>query len=197
MAIIEPCAKEILEQPKIKQRMEKARALGVPGDSFFEIMAHAPGYAEALFDALYEPHANGNVDHKLKEIIRIGLARLAGDGTSAAQRSTRARQDGLSEATIEAGLGDFENDAQFTDAEKWALRYGYLMYRQPKKVNKAFYDEGKKYYSEAEIMEIGGLIAIHYGMQVFLSTLKLPSLKLADADDRAPADNNRGSTAPS
>ncbi|MDH5749996.1 MAG: carboxymuconolactone decarboxylase family protein [Rhodospirillales bacterium] len=173
MPIIDPAPKEILDQPKIKQRIEKARALGVPDEMFFEIMAHAPGYAEALFDALYEPHAKGNVDHGLKEIIRIGLARLAGDGYSAAQRSALARQGGLTEEKIEAGLSDFETDPQFTDAEKWALRYGYLMYREPKKVNKEFYDQGKKYYSEAEIMEIGGLIAIHYGLQVFLSTLKL------------------------
>ncbi len=191
MPILEPAAKEALDQPKIKQRMEKARALGVPDDTFFEIMAHAPGYAEALFDAFYEPHANGNVDHKLKEIIRIGLARLAGDGTSAALRSTKARDEGLDEETIEAGLGDFENDPQFTDGEKWALRYGYLMYRQPKMVNKAFYDEGKKHYSEAEIMEIGGMIAIHYGLQVFLSTL-IP----AGATGRAASHSNRDSTAP-
>ena len=42
-------------------------------------MAHAPGYSEALFDALYRSHVDGNVDHKLKEIIRVRLARQAQD----------------------------------------------------------------------------------------------------------------------
>ena len=66
----------------------------------------------------------------------------------------------------------FENDPQFTEAEKWALRYAFLMYREPKKLNKDFYDEGKKHFSEAQIMELGGMIALHYGMQVFMRTLK-------------------------
>ena len=47
------------------------------------------------------------------------------------------------------------------------------MYRAPEQVNASFYDEGKQHYSEAQIMEIGGLIAIHYGMAVFMRTLQV------------------------
>ena len=82
------------------------------------------------------------------------------------------RSLGLTEERIEAGCGDFENDPGFTDAEKWALRYAWLMYREPKKLNAEFYGEGKKHFSEAQIMELGGFIAIHYGMQVFMRTLR-------------------------
>lgn len=45
----------------------------------------------------------------------------------------------------------------------------------PKRVNKAFYEEGKAHYSEAEIMELGAFIALYYGMQIFPCTTAPPS----------------------
>lgn len=169
--IIEPLPPEALEAPELKPLLEQARELGVPDDLFLRILAHAPGYAEALFDAMHRSHAMGGVDHKLKEIIRIRLARQAGDPYFAGLRSQKAMADGLTEETIEAGYGDYQDDPRFSDAEKWALDYARLMYLAPKQVDKAFYDTGKTYYSEAQIMELGAFIALHYGMQVWMGTL--------------------------
>ena len=69
---------ESLAQSSLRSLVDQARDLKVP-DALFQIMAHAPGYSEALFDALYRSHVDGNVDHKLKEIIRVRLARQAQD----------------------------------------------------------------------------------------------------------------------
>lgn len=173
MAVIPLLPPEALDSPKLRKLMERARELNVPDEQFFRVLAHAPNYAEALFEAMHQSHALGTVDHKLKEIIRVQLARLAGDPYFAALRSKVALAAGLTEETIEAGCGDFENDARFSEAEKWALRYGYWMYREPGRVDAKFYDEGKKHYSEAEIVELGAFIALHYGLQVFMRTLKL------------------------
>ena len=151
----------------------QAAELGAVDENFIRVLGQVPGYTEALFDSLTRSHLDGEVDHKLKEIIRIGLARQAGDSYFGALRSKPAAAAGLTEEMIEAGCGDFENDGRFSAPEKWALRYAKLMYTQPKKVNKAFYGEGKTYYSEAEIMEIGTFIAFHYGMQVFTKAIGL------------------------
>ena len=173
MAIIDPVPMEKIDQPEVREMIEQARELGVPDDQFLGILAHVEGYTEPLFDALYRSHALGDVDHKLKEIIRVQLARLAKDPYFSAMRSSKAQAEGLTEEDIEAGCGDFENESRFSDAEKWALRYAWLMFREPKKLNQAFYDEGKTHYSEAQIMEIGAFVAYHYGMQVFMSTLQM------------------------
>ena len=175
MSIIEPAPSDRLEQPKIAKLMAIAEELQVPDAQFFNVMAHAPGYGEALFDAMYKAHAEGNVDHKLKEIIRIQLCRLSKDPYFSSLRSKRAMDDGLSEDLIDSGCSEaFETDDRFTEADKWALRYAYQMYRNPRLVkSKEFYDEGKRHWSEAAIMEIGGLCAIYYGMAVFFSSLKL------------------------
>ncbi|MGI9604674.1 MAG: carboxymuconolactone decarboxylase family protein [Acidimicrobiales bacterium] len=146
--------------------------LGDDDATFVRILAHAPGYAEAIWGAMAEALFNGNVDHSLKEMIRIQLATHAADPYFSSLRSKQAIAEGLTEDRIRAALGDFENDDRFTPAEKWALSYAHRMYRTPETVDAAFYDAGKELMSEAQIMEIGGLVAIHYGMQVFMRTLQ-------------------------
>ncbi|NQV56427.1 MAG: hypothetical protein HQ503_11260 [Rhodospirillales bacterium] len=165
------------EGDKFDKMRARAKELGGVDENFIRLLGHVPGYTEALFDALVRSHSGGNVDHKLKEIIRVQLARQAKDPYFGSLRSKQAAQEGLTEDRIEAGSGDFEKDDRFSPAEKWALSYARLMYTDPKKVSKAFYDEGKVHYSEAEIMELGGFIAFHYGMQVFTRAIGLKPAK--------------------
>lgn len=142
------------------------------GDTTFpRILAHVPAYAEAMWDAMSEALFEGAVDHRLKEIIRIRIARTAGDPYFSSLRSVPAAEAELTEDRIDAGCGDFEDDPQFSDSEKWALRYASRMYVDPGGVDFAFYEEGKRHFTEAQIMELGGLIALFHGMSVFMSTL--------------------------
>lgn len=174
MAILDVVPVEDIDDPEIQKLIARGDELGVPDARFFQLLAHNPTYTKILGDSLFRSYAEGNVDHKLKEIIRIQLARLAEDPYFSGMRSSQAAADGLTEDDIEAGCGEFLSDDRFSDAEKWALNYAYLMYRAPKKVDADFYAEGKRHYSEAEIMELGAFIAFHYGMQVFMRTLNFP-----------------------
>jgi len=168
---VKPLRPEEIRDPELQELIRRCEALGVPDALFARVLARAPGHAKALLRALHHSHVEGAVDHRLKEIIRVRLARTAGDPYFAGLRSARARQAGLDESTIEAGAGSFENDPRFNAAEKWALRYAREMYLNPEKVDAAFYAEGKTHYSEAQIMELGAFIAFHYGMQAFARTL--------------------------
>jgi len=162
-----------VSEAKLDKIRAQAVELGAVDENFIRVLSQVPGYTEALFDSLTRSHVDGAVDHKLKEIIRIMLARQAGDPYFGTLRSKPAAAAGLTEEMIEAGCGDFEADARFSAPEKWALRYAKLMYTKPKSVDTAFYAEGKSHYSEAEIMEIGTFIAFHYGMQVFTRAIGL------------------------
>ena len=174
-ATLPPVPRAEIDDPALQALIARSEEAGIADSRFVRLLAHVPGYAEALHDALDRSLMEGEVDHGLKEIIRIQLARLARDPYFSAFRSKRALGAGLTEERIEAGCGDFESDDSFTPAEKWALRYGWLMYREPAKVDKAFYDEGRAHYTEAQIVELGAFIAFHYGMQIFFSTLELPA----------------------
>jgi alkylhydroperoxidase family enzyme len=172
MTIIEPLDPAEFESQRLDKVLENFRDLGDLEAIFPRILAHAPGYAKALWNAMDETRLADGLDIRLKEIIRIQLARHAEDPYFSGLRSEKAVAAGLTEDDVEAGSGDFANDDRFSDAEKWALQYAYLMYREPEKVDAAFYDEGKRHFTEAQIMELGGMIAVHYGMQVFMRTLQ-------------------------
>jgi len=177
MPYVEPLKLEEIHDPELLELIRRGEELGVPDALFPRILARAPAHAKAVLRALLVSHAEGNVDHRLKEIIRVQLARIAGDPYFAGLRSRRARQSGLDEKTIEAGSKKLEDDPRFTPAEKWALRYAREMYLNPERVDAAFYDEGKKHYTEAQIMELGAFIAFHYGMQAFMRTLGAKPLR--------------------
>jgi alkylhydroperoxidase family enzyme len=171
MPLVEPLEVENIRDTELNALVARYTELGVPDAAFAGILAHVPGYAKALLRALLVSHTEGNVDHRLKEVIRVQLARTAGDPYFAGLRSTRARRQGLDEETIAAAAGRFEEDPRFTAAEKWALHYARNMYLDPEKVDAAFYAEGKRHYTEAQIMELGAFIAFHYGMQVFMRAM--------------------------
>ena len=160
-----------IEDRELRALFAQAVALGVPDETVCGIVARVPEYAKALLRAMLMSHAEGSVDHRLKEIIRVQLARTARDPYFARLRSTKARALGLGENAIDAGSGDYENDPQFSAAEKCALRYAERMYLAPAMIDAEFYAEMKRHYTDAQIMELGAFIAFHYGMQVFMRTL--------------------------
>ena len=182
MSHIAPLKPEDIRDSELQALIEDCEALGVPDALFPRILARVPAYAKALLRALLVSHTEGNVDHRLKEVIRVQLARTAGDTYFANLRSAQATMQGLDEETIEAGSGRFETDPRFSAAEKWALRYAREMYLNPEKVDAAFYAAGKKHYTEAQIMELGAFIAFHYGMQAFMRTLRAFPLRSPDGE---------------
>ncbi len=171
MPNIEPVPIDQIDDPELRELIEASQMDGVPGALFLQIAAHRPDYAKAIAHSLHESHFNGNLDHNLKEIIRIQLARTAEDTYFANLRSTQAQHDGLTEDDIDAGSADYDDDPRFSDREKIALRFADQMYLDATKIDPAFYDELKQHFTEAEIMELGSFIAFHYGIQMFTRTL--------------------------
>jgi alkylhydroperoxidase family enzyme len=171
MTYVTPLPREAITDPEMQDLIAQAEALGVPDDLFPRVVARAPEQAKPLMRALLMSHAEGNVDHRLKEIIRILLARFAGDQYFANLRSRKAREMGLDEARIEAGCGDYEDSELFSEAEKCALRYADQMFLDASKIDAAFYAELKTHFTEPQIMELGAFIAFHYGMQMFMRSI--------------------------
>jgi alkylhydroperoxidase family enzyme len=164
MSYIQPIPMDRIEDAELRALIERCDAAGVPDARFGQILAHKPRQAKAALEVILHSHFEGNVDHKLKEIIRIQLARFAEDDYFASLRSKKALAEGLTEEMIDAGCEDYEDSPLFSEAEKCALRFAEQMFLDASKVDNAFYDEMKEHYSEAEIMEIGSFIAIHYGV---------------------------------
>ena len=176
-ATLPPVPRAEIDDPGLRALIARSEETGIADSRFVRLMAHVPGYAEALHDAL-DRSADGGHGRSRTERDHPYPARQA-RGRSLFRVfpvEARAREDGLTEERIEAGCGDFETDDRFTPGREMGapLRLADVP-RSPKKVDKAFYDEGKSHYSEAQIVELGAFIAFHYGMQIFLGTLDPPS----------------------
>jgi hypothetical protein len=52
------------------------------------------------------------------------------------------------------------------------LRYSELMASEPDTIDAAFFDELRKHYSEAEIVELGAFIGFNLGYHTFFGSLK-------------------------
>ena len=172
MTHISPLPLDAITDPEMLAMMEQARELGTADDLFVRLASRAPVQAKAILRELLMSHTQGNVDHRLKEVIRVLLARFADDKYFASLRSRKAQAMGLTERRLNEGVAEYEDDAKgFSEAEKIALRFADLMYLDAGQIDKAFYDEMKKHWSEAQIMEIGSFMVVHYGMAMFMRSM--------------------------
>jgi alkylhydroperoxidase family enzyme len=150
--------------------IEAAELTGAPGPSFYSILAHKPeimkGYARLWNSAFYD----GEVDHKLKELVRISIVNTFSCGYCSTVRSKVARQMGLPEEKITA-LDRFETSPLFTPKERAAIRYGKIFATD---INGAkdpqVYSEFRKYFGDAEAVELESLIALTEGFGKLVST---------------------------
>ncbi|MGH8648942.1 MAG: hypothetical protein ACREUP_06505, partial [Burkholderiales bacterium] len=70
MPHVQPLKPDEIRDPQLLELIRRGEALGVPDALFPRILARVPAHAKALLRALLVSHAEGNVDHRLKEIIR-------------------------------------------------------------------------------------------------------------------------------
>ncbi|MBN43590.1 MAG: hypothetical protein CL573_08915 [Alphaproteobacteria bacterium] len=176
MSRLAPLEPGQIEDPELRELTEKCAELGVPDELFPRIIARAPEQAKSLLALMLEMHTNGTVDHQLKEIIRIQLARFVGDPYFSALRSKHALAAGLTEERIDAGCDDYEESELFTEAERMALRFSDQLFLDPDKVDAIFYDQMREFWTEAQIMEIGTFISIYHAAHLFMKTLNARSL---------------------
>ena len=168
-----------ITDPEIHELLAECEEFGVPDALFVRIFARQPDQMKGMLRAMLVSHRDGSVDHKLKEIMRIQIARFAEDPYFSALRSKKAMAEGLTEEIIDAGCEDYEDSELFTEAEKVALRYAEQMFLDVSKVDKFFYDEMHKHYSDAEIMEIGAFIALFHGIHMVMRTFDARPLAAA------------------
>jgi alkylhydroperoxidase family enzyme len=78
---------------------------------------------------------------------------------------------GVTEADLN-DADDYERSTRLTEAEKLALRYADQMQKDPRVIDKAWYEELRRHYSEAEVMELAVFVALNLGFHAVFSTLE-------------------------
>jgi len=174
MLYMQPLELDEIEDPELRDLVVRCEEMGVPGGPFARIIARKPEQAKATLSVMLLNFNEGNIDHRLKEIIRVQLARFTEDPYFSGLRSKQAQEMGVTEEEIDAGAGDYEDSDLFTEAEKVALRFADQMFLDSTKVDAAFYAELKKHYSEPQIMELGAFIALFHAAHMVMRSFGTP-----------------------
>lgn len=154
--------------PEIQPLWDRSRDLH--GDTtFFEVMGNAPEATNWYMNDFYKKlFQSGRVDARIVELVRLRLANI--HGCAFCNRSDRiaALAAGLSEGQVDT-IGDYEN-GPFDEQQKAALALADVMaLTNPMgHVSKELYDRVKQSFSDAELVELGLIMAVLTGMAKFI-----------------------------
>ena len=113
----------------------------------------------------------GRIDHKLKEIIRVQLSRMAsctllrqrpvrfGEAAGPDRRATSTRASSTTDERAVHRGREARAALQRADGDG------------PGAIDAAFYDELRRHYTEEEIVELGTFIGFNIGYHTFFGTL--------------------------
>lgn len=154
--------------PKIQPLWD--HSLKLHGDTtFFEVMGNAPEATDWYMGDFYKKlYQSGRLDPRIVELVRLRLANV--HGCAFCNRSDRiaALAAGLSEAEVDA-IGDYEN-GPFDERQKAVLALADVMVltNPMGHVTPDLYARLKGSFTDAELVELGLIMAVLTGMAKFI-----------------------------
>lgn len=142
--------------------------------AFVEAFANAPELLHFVMNDFYgRVFFEGRVDNKYKQLVRLYLSKTHGCLTCNKQNVPGSLEAGVSQAQVDA-VTDFES-GPFDEAEKAVLRYAKQMaLTNPDGVMDAkLYQDLREHFNDAEICELGAVMAVIGGMAKLAFVLDL------------------------
>lgn len=156
MANVQPLRREDL--PQYEDLFEiYEQQMGFVPNSFFT-MARRPEILDAFRQLILAVWTTGTVDPQLKPLIALMTSYGAGCRYCQAHEVARSHQAGVSLDKI-AAIHDFEHSERYNDAERAALRLALAAGQSPNAATEAHFEDLRRYYDEAQIVEIVAVIA--------------------------------------
>ncbi len=172
MARISYVDPESVTDPDLAAILEQSRRFGTPRLESQSIRAHVPAVLTTFSAAWEETFRTGVLDHTVKELARVFVARSLDCGYCAGQRSHVAAAQGLTEREYDEVI-DFRGSDRFGDREKAALRWAEAIAWDPELADDDLWSDLHRHFSEPELVELGFFIGLTLGQQRFIKTLQL------------------------
>ncbi|MGW8367419.1 MAG: carboxymuconolactone decarboxylase family protein [Gammaproteobacteria bacterium] len=142
--------------------------------TFVEVFAAAPDVLDFVMNDFYARlFFGGNVDNRYKQLARLKLSLEHGCRTCNKQNVPGAREAGISEEQIEA-ITNYES-GPFSDAEKAVLAFAdqVALTNMDGDLSDALYARLSKHFSDADICELGTVMAVIAGMAKLSFVMRL------------------------
>jgi alkylhydroperoxidase family enzyme len=151
-------ADEDVHDGELREVIRKAAVTKSPPQAWYRTMGHNPEVANAFASYWNYLHRSGSVPHEIKELARIQIAQMIGCEFCARQTSPLAASITEEEKTS-CALPNWEHPDPKTRA---ALHYARTLTLDDGR-DKEVYEELKKYYSNAEIIELAAFFCLTAG----------------------------------
>jgi len=126
------------------------------------VLAHSPGVAKAVITFGMSLQKSSRLPRRLIELVRLRVAFHNRCRTCMSYRYQSAIADGLTENLV-CSLEKPSEASDLTDREKAAIAYADLASTDHLSINDQTYDELRRYFTEAEIVELGAFLAYFIG----------------------------------
>jgi alkylhydroperoxidase family enzyme len=167
MARISYVDPDSITDPELAGYLEDSRRYGTPRLESQAIRAHVPAVLRSFNQSWQNVFRTGVLDHDIKELARVFVAKSLDCGYCAGQRSHLAD---ISEREVDE-LIEFRNSDRFTDREKAALLLAEAIAWEPSMADDEVWAQLHEHFTEPEIVELGYFIGLTMGQQKFLKTL--------------------------
>lgn len=158
--------------PDLAAILETSRRHGTPRLESQAVRAHVPAVLRTFSAAWQETFREGVLDHKVKELARVFVAKSLDCGYCAGQRSHLAAEQGVTEHEYDE-LIEFRRSSSLSDREKAALRWAEAIAWDASLADDELWEDLHRHFSEPELVELGFFIGLTLGQQRFLKTLQL------------------------
>ena len=165
-----------ITDPELAGYIADSRRFGTPRVESQAIRAHVPAVLRSFNQSWQTVFRDGVLDHSIKELARVFVAKSLDCGYCAGQRSHLAAD--LTEREFDDVI-EFRDSEKFSPREKAALLLAEAIAWDPGMADDAVWDALHANFTEPEIVELGYFIGLTMGQQKFLKTL---GIKHGDLD---------------
>ena len=170
----------------MRKEMERCQREGTPRPESSAVRAHVKACFWFFANSWRDLFKNGVLDHSIKELCRIYVSRSVQCEYCGNQRSVKTTGNGSVIEDQVLDLLNFEKSTRFTDKQKAVLAYAEAIVWHLN-TDDAFWDRLYKYFSEAELVEIGCMIGLTLGQQSWLRLLNIDHHEVMPGTDASMA----------
>ena len=158
--------------PGLAAILEESRKFGTPRLESQAIRAHVPAVLRTFADSWQQVFREGVLDHRIKELARVFIAKSLECGYCAGQRSHIAAAQGVAEHKYDDVI-EFRTSDRYDDRERAALRWAEAIAWDPAMADDDLWADLHRHFSEPELVELGYFIGLTMGQQRFLKTVQV------------------------
>jgi AhpD family alkylhydroperoxidase len=159
-----------ITDPELAGYLEDSRTYGTPRLESQAIRAHVPDVLRTFNQSWQAVFRDGVLDHNIKELARVFVAKSLDCGYCAGQRSHLATEGGLTEREFDEVI-EFRDSTVLGEREKAALLLAEAIAWDPALADDEVWEKLHAHFTEPEIVELGYFIGLTMGQQKFLKTL--------------------------